>query len=218
MSGEGSFDLGRMPSSPFDPPNLEDERGQRRLVANVKKAMDELKTVYGTAAGSIEVSNREHANDLRAILEAEIAELKDKSPAESRTDSVNAMIDDAEKMLVDCPKLVLTENTMNGAGDGTNVEIDDVVELNEEQRKEAIDTAVKGLKAAMNLVEVAISAETRGSDVQIQQKRTFMINRKREVEKLVSTTPEDAAILALFDWVIQLINADLPPTSFSACS
>ena len=134
MSGEGSFDLGRVPSSPFDPPNLEDERGQRRLVANVKKAMDELKTVYGTAAGSIEVSNREHANDLRAILEAEIAELKDKSPAENRTDSVNAMIDDAEKMLVDCPKLVLTENTMNGAGDGTNVEIDDVVELNEEQR------------------------------------------------------------------------------------
>ena len=212
MSGEGSFDLGRMPSSPFDPPNLEDERGQRRLVANVKKAMDKLKTVYGTAAGSIEVSNREHANDLRAILEAEIAELKDKSPAESRTDSVNAIIDDAEKMLVDCPKLVLTENTMNGAGDGTNVEIDDVVELNEEQRKEAIDTAVKGLKAAMNLVEVAISAETRGSDVQIQQKRTFMINRKREVEKLVSTTPEDATILALFNRAIELINADLRPT------
>ena len=61
---------------------------------------------------------------------------------------------------------------------------DDAVELTEEQRKEVIDDADKRLKAAMNLVEVAISAETRGSDIQIQQKRALMLTRKKEVEKL----------------------------------
>ena len=55
-----------MPSSPFDPPNLEDERGQRRLVANVKS---ELKGVYPTASDSSVLSDQEHANDLHAILE-----------------------------------------------------------------------------------------------------------------------------------------------------
>ena len=69
MSGEGPIDLGRVPSSPFDPPNLEDERGQRRLVANVKKAMSELKGVYPTASDSSVLSDQEHANDLHAILE-----------------------------------------------------------------------------------------------------------------------------------------------------
>ena len=126
------------------------------------------------------------------------------------TEGVTTVIDDAEKAMTECPKLVLTESAMNGAGNGSmSRQEDDAVELTEEQRKEAIDDAVKRLKAAMNLVEVAISAETRGSDIQIQQKCALMLTRKKEVEKLVSTTPEDAAILALFDWVIQLINADL---------
>ena len=173
-----------MPSSPFDPPNLEDERGQRRLVANVKKAMSELKGVYPTASDSSVLSDQEHANDLHAILESEIAELRNKS-SDGWTEGVTTVIDDAEKAMTECPKLVLTESAMNGAGNRSmSRQEDDAVELTEEQRKEAIDDAVKRLKAAMNLVEVAISAETRGSDIQIQQKRALMLTRKKEVEKL----------------------------------
>ena len=74
-------------SNPFDEPSYTDNRGQRHLASNLRRAITDYEIAYELATITEEPMDAEHADDLRKILLSETQEARlSLPPSESRTE------------------------------------------------------------------------------------------------------------------------------------
>ena len=103
-------------SNPFDPPDLDDDRGIRRLIANLKKATADFERAHHDAQSSEDVDVRHVANSLRNEMISLYDELLLHQPMRSNVSlcsSRTEVLRSATAIIARCPSL--TEGLLSGS-------------------------------------------------------------------------------------------------------
>ena len=103
-------------SNPFDPPDLDDDRGIRRLIANLKKATADFESAHNDAQSSDDIDVRRVANSLRNEMISLYDELLLHQPMQSNASLCSSRTEalrSATAIIARCPSL--TEEPLSGS-------------------------------------------------------------------------------------------------------